>query len=477
MAALDEHTSLPFGHPALRPEEETLFISRDAEMDAEEARLRFALLALAPGARHGAGLEAARTAVLGLQGTADDGLVIRKFAPESFLVIFSALRPMEAALRAGGFTIGTTTFRFRRWTRLVRAEVATLYQRVTLEIEGVPAHAWSWKIARKILASSCWIESMDAASESKVDMSKIGVVAWCIEPNRIPHSKTLIITEHEDPMVIEANQAAIRGLLPSLRKKSALMYRVAIHLRRIDDFEPRPPPPPVDGDGVGDADIGGFRDGGAPSSGHGLLEPTDGGLVGDEATSSCGARQQASAGAMDMGRSTPVSGPVGIGYPDASRVVVPPSQIGQEGSTPSPTATTLSSNDPVRRTESSCSVGQKALVVEFVPFELQCSRALDTGMARADPMRDELLRSRDGLESIIQTPSVRAVDAGATPVRPTLITYSRRAKVSVAEPVGPSRADLVSPTRLDFDDKGVTGSPPTWTMVTPRRSPRSARES
>lgn len=57
-------------------------------MNTEEARLRSALLALSPEARHGIGLEAVCTAILGIPGTADDGLVIKKFATKSFLVLF-----------------------------------------------------------------------------------------------------------------------------------------------------------------------------------------------------------------------------------------------------------------------------------------------------------------------------------------------------------------------------------------------------
>lgn len=135
------YDDLPSGHPALRPRMETVFVSRDVEMDAEEERLRFTLLATTPAARHGVGLEAARAAILGLPGTADDGIVIRNFAPESFLIIFSSERPMAAALQAGRFAVGTAIFVFRRWTRLIRAHPATLYRKVTLAIEGVPAHA------------------------------------------------------------------------------------------------------------------------------------------------------------------------------------------------------------------------------------------------------------------------------------------------------------------------------------------------
>lgn len=50
-------------------------------------------------------LEGARSAVQGLQGAADGGLLVRRLAPESYLVIFPSQQSMEAALRAGAFTV------------------------------------------------------------------------------------------------------------------------------------------------------------------------------------------------------------------------------------------------------------------------------------------------------------------------------------------------------------------------------------
>ena len=96
----DVYDNLPSGHPLLRPRGEALFISHDVEIDAEGAHLWFALLAMTPNAHHDAGLEAAHTVILGLNGTIDDGLVVRKFSPESFCFVFSSQRPMEAALHA-----------------------------------------------------------------------------------------------------------------------------------------------------------------------------------------------------------------------------------------------------------------------------------------------------------------------------------------------------------------------------------------
>ncbi|CAN6314316.1 unnamed protein product [Urochloa humidicola] len=248
---------LPAGHPLLRPELETCFISRSEEMDAEEARLRFALLAAAPDGRRDFSFDAMRRAVLDIAGIHDDDFSVRRFAPESFLVTFSSQRSRDAAMSAGSVWVGNAQLFFRPWTRLVRASSRRLCHRVTLEIEGIPAHAWSWRVARKLLASSCWIEQMEPSSEERSDLSFMALTAWTDNPSKIPRKKHLIIAEHERPIVYDdpTNQRIFANVRPYLREKGVLQYEVFIHLRRIADFSsrspspsPGPSPPSSDGD-------------------------------------------------------------------------------------------------------------------------------------------------------------------------------------------------------------------------------------
>jgi hypothetical protein len=86
---ISDDDELPLGHPMLRPESEVVFVSRDAEMDAEEERLRHALLAASPDGCRDIATAADLSAFLAISGVQDDNLVVCRFAPECLLVIFS----------------------------------------------------------------------------------------------------------------------------------------------------------------------------------------------------------------------------------------------------------------------------------------------------------------------------------------------------------------------------------------------------
>ncbi|CAN6246676.1 unnamed protein product [Urochloa humidicola] len=226
-------------------------------MDAEEDRLRFALLAAAPDGRREFSTEAIQWAILDIPGVLADDFAIRRFAPESSLIVFSLQRSRDAALSAGSIRVDGAELFFRPWTRLVRAESRPLRQRVSLEIEGIPAHAWSVRTARKLLASSCWIERLEPTSEDRSDMSFMALTAWTDDPSLIPRRKLLVIAEHERPVVHEdpVTQRIFANTRPYLREKKALQYEVLIHLRSIADFNsrtpspsPGPSPPSTDGD-------------------------------------------------------------------------------------------------------------------------------------------------------------------------------------------------------------------------------------
>ena len=247
---------LPAGHPMLRPCHEVCIIPRCVEMDAEEARLRLALLAMAS---DGSGLDvpadAMRSAILEVSGVDGRDMVVRAFYPERFLIVFSTLADRDAALRAGWIVVGHSMFLLRPWTRLVRAEADALRIRVSIEIEGIPAHAASLRTAQKILSSSCWIERLAPASEDKTDQSALRLTAWTDNPSRIPRTVTLLIAEHERRVTQDdpALQVVFGNLPPYLRNKDVRSYPILIHLRSTADFRSRTPstasPSPSSSDG------------------------------------------------------------------------------------------------------------------------------------------------------------------------------------------------------------------------------------
>lgn len=176
-------------------------------MDAEEERLRFTLLAVAPGDPPNFPLDGLRRALSELPVAGQDNFLIRRFWPENFIISFTAQCARDAALAAGNVPVSGFRFILRPWTRLARAEQRTLFYCVALELDGVPPHAWGCQVARKVLAPSCWVERVEEVHADHSDMSKIKVQAWTDDPSRIPRRVKLSIPEHElltqydDPMM------------------------------------------------------------------------------------------------------------------------------------------------------------------------------------------------------------------------------------------------------------------------------------
>lgn len=151
----------------------------------------------------------------------DDNFIVRRFTPESFLVLFASQHARDGAMRGGSVPVGAMHLFFWPWTQIVRAASDTMHHKMSLEIEGIPTHAWGWRAVRKILTSFCWIESLDPSSEDCSDITCLSLIAWTDNPNRIPKQKTLIIAEHElhvvynDPYM----QRIFANVHPYLRQK------------------------------------------------------------------------------------------------------------------------------------------------------------------------------------------------------------------------------------------------------------------
>nr|TKW00487.1 hypothetical protein SEVIR_8G112200v2 [Setaria viridis] len=215
----DDESTL--GLPDSRPAEVTCFLSQDELMDAEEERLRFTLLAVAPGAPPNFPLDGLRRALSELPVAGQDNFLIRRFWPENFIISFTAQCARDAALAAGDVPVSGFRFILRPWTCLARVEQRTLFYCVALELDRVPPHAWGCQVVRKVLAPSCWVKRVEEVHADHSDMSKI--------------------------------------------KKKFLAYDVVIRLRHIADFRSRSPSPSPSPPSSDDSDSGHDGD---PDHGH-----------------------------------------------------------------------------------------------------------------------------------------------------------------------------------------------------------------
>jgi hypothetical protein len=80
---------------------------------------------------------------------------------------------------------------------LQHADASTFKFKAKIELEGVPPHVWAEDTAAKILAPSCWIESVDEHTTSKADLSAFKLSAWTCDPRAIPKVVWPHVAENE----------------------------------------------------------------------------------------------------------------------------------------------------------------------------------------------------------------------------------------------------------------------------------------
>ncbi|CAN6194783.1 unnamed protein product [Urochloa humidicola] len=287
------------------PEPERCFVARNATIDAEEARLRYALIARVGNASRGFSVAGVQGAVMAATGLGAEALTVTPTFPESFLIICNSQDARGRVLDANPIPMANTTLSVRPWNRMVRANLKVLYHRVGLELDGIPEHAWDLDTARKLLAKHAWVERLDQVTVRKANMSTFKLTAWTRDPHGIPPTMVLSIEEPEPVIVYpdEDMQRIFSNLEPYLREKRVLDYPIMIHLRSIADFSPRSPStepssPSDNGDSGPDGNPDrsyGFRRGVGPRlSGYPRRNSGDGG-AGGGGGGSAGAEEEGTA--------------------------------------------------------------------------------------------------------------------------------------------------------------------------------------
>ncbi|KAF0919217.1 hypothetical protein E2562_028993 [Oryza meyeriana var. granulata] len=107
------------------------------------------------------------------------------------------------------------------WTRQAQAWLRTLSRKVFLELEGFPAHVWSWQTAATIISPSCWLEKLHPDTADCEDWSVFKLEARTADPGRIPKVVEFQIDEPEPPR--EDADDPIFGHLPLLLREKKVL--------------------------------------------------------------------------------------------------------------------------------------------------------------------------------------------------------------------------------------------------------------
>ncbi|KAI5008556.1 hypothetical protein ZWY2020_009604 [Hordeum vulgare] len=122
-------------------------------------------------------------------------LLVHRFHPEDFLIIFATPEFRNSATGAGSVVHQGFELFFRPWIRQAQATATVMRVLVDIMIEGIPFHAWEWETADKILGSSCDIISLAPETVSREDLSLFKLRAWCRDPDLVPVEKCMWIPE------------------------------------------------------------------------------------------------------------------------------------------------------------------------------------------------------------------------------------------------------------------------------------------
>ncbi|XBI55036.1 hypothetical protein VPH35_036932 [Triticum aestivum] len=155
---------------------------------------------------------------------------------------------MESRARVALSRVRTSRFRliFHPWGREAGSEPVKALFLVSLEIFGIPDHAWHRAAAETLLAPFCKVEHLAPETRSLADMSVFRLSAWTINSDAIPRSSELLLPG-DDAVELDADPDRAERLALGLAR-----FPVRIHVASCVDYRRPPPPqaPPASDDGA-----------------------------------------------------------------------------------------------------------------------------------------------------------------------------------------------------------------------------------
>ncbi|KAI4994587.1 hypothetical protein ZWY2020_034228 [Hordeum vulgare] len=185
-ASVGSSVSTPlFGHPASIPATAICYLPRSQEVIAAERALERALLVIVASRRTGVSRDEIAEALRSQCGLADGDFSIHRHASEDFLIRFN-----DPSLRTCVATTRVRTPRicliFRPWGRSAGSEPVKALFLVSLELFGIPDHAWHRSAAETLLSLFCKIEHLASETRDMCDMYVFKLAAWTINPDINP---------------------------------------------------------------------------------------------------------------------------------------------------------------------------------------------------------------------------------------------------------------------------------------------------
>ena len=133
--------------------------------------------------------------------------------PDHFLIVFANSGDRDLALSRSPIPAPPYQLILRPWTRLVTATSFSMPFRVSLDLEGIPAHAWNTSTAAALVAPGRFISVDTPARPDEYRFLRVTISSH--NPAAIPKTRLLLIPEL------------------TLGSQCLLRYRVLLHVRSV----------------------------------------------------------------------------------------------------------------------------------------------------------------------------------------------------------------------------------------------------
>ncbi|CAM0956503.1 unnamed protein product [Alopecurus aequalis] len=124
-------------------------------------------------------------------------------------------------------------WRTRWWCGLVspgvRRDELSCDPKVQLSVEGIPPHIWDVDTMKQVLGTSCTLTAVAPETTDRSDMGTFRADGWTVDPEGIPPVRELWVPEPREGVPFPR-------LVRRIKELGLLLYRVLIHVERIEEF-------------------------------------------------------------------------------------------------------------------------------------------------------------------------------------------------------------------------------------------------
>lgn len=202
------------GELARRPKRSACVFLRTSEVEEAELALQNALVGVFVGERADASPADVAEAIVACYDLPPEVFSVHRHGQAKVLIYFTVREDRNRVLDDQHVQSPYFRLLVKPWSRRSSTTAGGLCVHVNLEIEGVPANAWSMAAAETILVPISWVERLDPLTCSRADMGTFRLSAWFLDPALIPREVDFHLVEPDEPPSARTMAAPSDAIIP-----------------------------------------------------------------------------------------------------------------------------------------------------------------------------------------------------------------------------------------------------------------------